>query len=157
MAVRKDLVEEATGNKFSTSRGVPYRIIGIEEDVFIHPSSVLFSVSPPQYLVYHEVVRSNRVWIKGDGFLSVIWRGDTELTLRCRFDSDQPILDSPSREVPLHILKSHQKQRWGYDGHPSIWSRLGTSSSESRFYLVDAMDTSCVRICGMMQVNIAGG
>jgi hypothetical protein len=67
VAVRKDLVEEATGNKLLTSKGVPYRIVGIEEDVFIHPSSVLFSVSPPQYLVYHEVVRSNRVWIKGDG------------------------------------------------------------------------------------------
>ena len=68
VAVRKDLVEEATGNKFSTSKGVPYRAVGIEEDVFIHPSSVLYSVSPPQYLVYHEVVRSNRVWIKGDRF-----------------------------------------------------------------------------------------
>lgn len=68
VAVRKDLVEEATGDKFSTSKGVPYRAIGIEEDVFIHPSSVLFPVSPPQYLVYHEVVRSNRVWIKGNEF-----------------------------------------------------------------------------------------
>ena len=73
VAVRKDLVEEATGNKFLTSRGVPYRAAGIEEDVFIHPSSVLYSVSPPQYLVYHEVVRSNRVWIKGDGFSPETW------------------------------------------------------------------------------------
>lgn len=82
VAVRKDVVAEATGNKLSTSRGVPYRIIGIDEDVFIHPSSVLFPVSPPEYLVYHEVVRSNRVWIKGDGFLSVVWRGNPELTSR---------------------------------------------------------------------------
>jgi ATP-dependent RNA helicase DHX37/DHR1 len=66
VAIRKDLLEEATGNKFSSSKGVPYRTIGIEEDVFIHPSSVLYSASPPQYLVYHEVVRSNQVWIQGD-------------------------------------------------------------------------------------------
>lgn len=66
VAIRKDLLEEATGNKLSTSKGVPYRTIGIEEDVFIHPSSVLFSASPPQHLVYHEVVRSSQVWIKGD-------------------------------------------------------------------------------------------
>jgi ATP-dependent RNA helicase DHX37/DHR1 len=66
VAVRKDLVEEATGNKLLTSRGVAYRAIGIEEDVFIHPSSVMFSASPPQYLVYHEVVRSSQVWIKGE-------------------------------------------------------------------------------------------
>jgi ATP-dependent RNA helicase DHX37/DHR1 len=68
VAIRKDLLEEATGNKFSTSKGVPYRTIGIEEDVFIHPSSVLFSASPPQYLVYHEVVRSSQVWIKGNSY-----------------------------------------------------------------------------------------
>ena len=66
VAVRKDLVEETTGNKLSTSKGVPYRTIGIEEDVFIHPSSVMFSASPPQYVVYHEVVRSSQVWLKGD-------------------------------------------------------------------------------------------
>ena len=65
VAIRKDLIEEATGNKLLTSKGVPYRAIGIEEDVFIHPSSVMFSASPPQYLVYHEVVRSNQVWLKG--------------------------------------------------------------------------------------------
>ena len=107
VAVRKDLVEEATGNKLSTSKGVPYRAAGIEEDVFIHPSSVLYSVSPPQYLAYHEVVRSNRVWVKGDGFFPYTWGGDAALTFRCRVNSDQPILDSASRKVPLHILKSH--------------------------------------------------
>lgn len=65
VAIRKDLLEEPTGNKLSTSKGVPYRTIGIDEDVFIHPSSILFSTSPSHYLVYHEVVRSNQVWIKG--------------------------------------------------------------------------------------------
>ena len=70
VAIRRDLLEEATGEKLATSRGVPYRTIGAEEDVFIHPSSVLFSASPPQYLVYQEVVRSNQVWIKGNEPLS---------------------------------------------------------------------------------------
>ena len=157
VAVRKDLVEEATGNKFSTSKGVPYRAVGIEEDVFIHPSSVLFSASPPQYLVYHEVVRSSQAWIKGNGFLPVAWRGDAGLTSRCRANSDQPILDSHPRQVPLHILKSHQKQRWSHDGYPSIRSRLGTSSSESRFYLVDAMDTSCACMNDIMRGKYCRG
>lgn len=157
VAVRKDLAEEATGNKLSTSKGVPYRAAGIEEDVFIHPSSVLYSVSPPQYLVYHEVVRSNRVWLKGDGSFSETWRGCATLTFRCRVNSDQPILDSPSREVSLYLLKSHQKQRWGHDGHPSIRSWLGTSPSESRFYLVSAMDTSCISICSIMRGKYCRG
>ena len=80
VAIRKDLVEEATGNKLLTSKGVPYRAIGIEEDVFIHPSSVMFSASPPQYLVYHEVVRSNQVWLKGDRFPPPTRKGDAQLT-----------------------------------------------------------------------------
>ena len=131
VAIRKDLVEEATGNKFLTSKGVPYRAIGIEEDVFIHPSSVMFSASPPQYLVYHEVVQSNRVWLKGDRFPQLFRKGDVQLSLHHRANSDQPSMDSSPREVPLRFLKSHQKQRWGHDGHPTIRSRLGTSSGES--------------------------
>jgi len=109
VAIRKDLVEEATGNKFLTSKGVPYRAIGIEEEVFIHPSSVMFSASPPQYLVYHEVVRSNQVWLKGDGFPPPIRIGDVQLKPHHRANSDQSSMDSSPREVPLHFLKSHQK------------------------------------------------
>ena len=39
--------------------------MGISEDVYIHPSSVLFNHPPPDYVVYLEVVRTNRVWMKG--------------------------------------------------------------------------------------------
>lgn len=109
VAIRKDLLEEATGNKLSTSKGVPYRTIGIDEDVFIHPSSVLFSASPPEYLVYHEVVRSSQVWIKGKRFHLVHWRKVLELILRCRINSDQSIVDSSLGEVALHFLKPHKK------------------------------------------------
>ena len=109
VAIRKDLVGESMGNKLSTSKGVPYRAVGIEEDVFIHPSSVMFSASPPQYLVYHEVVRSSQVWLKGGRLFLVTWRVHIELTLRPRVKSDQPVMDSSPRKVPLHVLKSHQK------------------------------------------------
>ncbi|CAG8732032.1 12674_t:CDS:2, partial [Acaulospora colombiana] len=34
------------------------------EDVFIHPSSVLFHQNPPEYVAFHEVVRGTKVWIK---------------------------------------------------------------------------------------------
>ena len=108
VAIRKDLVEEATGNKLSTSKGVPYRTIGIEEDVFIHPSSVLFSASPPQYLVYHEVVRSTQVWIKGNS--SPVARGAAlRLTSHSRINSDQSVVDSSPRKISLHFLESSQK------------------------------------------------
>lgn len=73
VAVRKDIVDKgsASGNKYATSRGVQYRAIGIAEDVFIHPSSVLTHNAPPEYVVYHEVVRTSRVWLKGISLFSL--------------------------------------------------------------------------------------
>lgn len=65
VAVRKDLVSKSPdGTKFASSRGIPYSALDVDEDVFIHPSSVLFHKSPPNYVIYQEVVRSSRVWIK---------------------------------------------------------------------------------------------
>lgn len=66
VAVRKDLIEaESTGNQYATAKGVPYKAFGISEDVFIHPGSVIFAQTPPDYLVFHEVVRTSQVWLKG--------------------------------------------------------------------------------------------
>jgi ATP-dependent RNA helicase DHX37/DHR1 len=67
IAVRKDLVERnsSTGIQYTTSRGVAYKALGIVQDVFIHPASVLASGPPPDYLVYHEVVQTARIYIKG--------------------------------------------------------------------------------------------
>jgi ATP-dependent RNA helicase DHX37/DHR1 len=67
VAVRKDRADKAssTGVQSATSKAVPYKALGIAEDVFIHPSSVLADMSPPEYIVFNEVVRSSRVWLKG--------------------------------------------------------------------------------------------
>jgi ATP-dependent RNA helicase DHX37/DHR1 len=75
VAARKDLVskETSSGTKYSTSRGVPYRIAGISEDVFIHPSSVLVDALPPDYLVFSEVVRTSKLWIKGLTVVNPAW------------------------------------------------------------------------------------
>jgi ATP-dependent RNA helicase DHX37/DHR1 len=69
VAVRKDHVEKAssTGVQRATSRGVPYKALGISEDVFIHPSSVLANTAPPDYIVFNEAVGSTRIWLKGTG------------------------------------------------------------------------------------------
>ena len=68
VAVRKELVEKdsATGIQRTTAKDIQYRTLGILEDVYIHPSSVLATTSPPpDYIVYHEVVRTSQVWLKG--------------------------------------------------------------------------------------------
>lgn len=73
VAVRKDRVIQtsSTGVQFATPEGVAYKALGIEEDVFIHPSSVLASASPPEYVIFHEVVRTSRVWLKGIDLLII--------------------------------------------------------------------------------------
>ena len=65
VAVRKDLLSKnPEGSKYSSSRGIPYCALDVDEDVFIHPTSILFHSPPPDYVVYQEIVRSNRVWMK---------------------------------------------------------------------------------------------
>ncbi|KAI0300291.1 P-loop containing nucleoside triphosphate hydrolase protein [Russula brevipes] len=75
VAVRKELVEKdsATGVQRTTAKGVPYRALGISEDVYIHPSSVLAMTSPPDYVVYHEVVRTGQIWLKGLTLINPAW------------------------------------------------------------------------------------
>ncbi|KAH7909031.1 P-loop containing nucleoside triphosphate hydrolase protein [Hygrophoropsis aurantiaca] len=75
VAARKDLVEKksSTGVKFATAKGVPYRAAGVPEDVFIHPSSILANCSPPDFIVYHEIVRTSKPWLKGLTAINSAW------------------------------------------------------------------------------------
>jgi len=74
VAVRKDLLlKNPEGSKYSSSRGIPYCALDVEEDVFIHPSSILFHSHPPDYVVYQEIVRSSRVWMKIVTVINPAW------------------------------------------------------------------------------------
>ncbi|KAJ7780656.1 P-loop containing nucleoside triphosphate hydrolase protein [Mycena maculata] len=75
VAVRKDRVEQTSsaGVKYSTSKGVPYKALGVSEDVFIHPCSVLANTEPPEYVVFSELIRTTRVWIKGVTVINPTW------------------------------------------------------------------------------------
>lgn len=66
IAARKDAIDKASasGAKYASARGIPYRAVDIQEDVYIHPSSLLFHQSPPDYVAFQEVVRGSKVWIK---------------------------------------------------------------------------------------------
>lgn len=66
VAARRDVIDpkRATGAKFSTCKGVAYKALGMDEEVFVHPSSVLFNQAPPAYIAFHEVVRSSRIFLK---------------------------------------------------------------------------------------------
>ena len=67
VAVRRDLVDKrhSTGVQYRSSRGVAYKALGISDDVYIHPSSLLFNCAPPDYLIFQDLVRTSRVYLKG--------------------------------------------------------------------------------------------
>jgi ATP-dependent RNA helicase DHX37/DHR1 len=79
VAVRKDLVDRSarTGAQYRNCRGVAYRAIGVAEDVFIHPSSVVFGRSPPPWVVYQDVVQTSRAYLKRM-FLSIFLAAKAE-------------------------------------------------------------------------------
>ncbi|THH12553.1 hypothetical protein EW146_g7588 [Bondarzewia mesenterica] len=87
VAVRNDLIRKdaASGNQYATASGVPYQAMGIEEDVYIHPSSVLATVSPPDFIVFHEVVRTSRVWLKGCTVINAAWLSSLGQPSLCSF------------------------------------------------------------------------
>ncbi|KAH9179227.1 P-loop containing nucleoside triphosphate hydrolase protein [Lactarius sanguifluus] len=107
VAVRKELVDKnsATGAQRTTAKGVPYRALGISEDVYIHPSSVLATNSPPDFVVYHEVVRTSRIWLKGLTLINPAWLPALGKTL-CTFSK-------PFKDKAGHMMVT---PKFGPDG-----------------------------------------
>ncbi len=77
MAIRADLISKSSaskGNVYATTKGIAYRAMGLgstvegsQEDVLVHPGSVLANSSPPEWICYGEVTRSaqsGKVWLK---------------------------------------------------------------------------------------------
>jgi hypothetical protein len=121
VAVRKIRIEGADGVQVSTSKGVPYKAMGISEDAFIHPSSVLANIPPPDYVIFSEVIRTSRIFLKGKQ-LSVLL--DSMLYALFRSDSCQPILALSTRQAfTMLLFQAPQKQRWNRCDDPSIWTR----------------------------------
>lgn len=78
VAVRKDLVDASTrvsAKHHATAAHVPYRALGVHgEDVYIHPSSVLYSTGPPpEFLCYEELLRTSRPWLKVNTRVPANW------------------------------------------------------------------------------------
>ncbi|OCF41767.1 ATP-dependent RNA helicase DHX37/DHR1 [Kwoniella heveanensis CBS 569] len=73
VAVREDLVLKR-GGTYESTRGVSYRAVGLgSESVFIHPSSSLFHKTPPDFLVFSEIVRTSKPWLKGNTKINPNW------------------------------------------------------------------------------------
>ncbi|KAL8277707.1 hypothetical protein RQP46_009829 [Phenoliferia psychrophenolica] len=76
VAVRKDLVDKSSSlsySKVASTRGVPYRAFGIEEDLFIHPSSGVFHNSPAEFIVFQDLHKTTKVWMKTITKINPAW------------------------------------------------------------------------------------
>ncbi|KAF9485838.1 P-loop containing nucleoside triphosphate hydrolase protein [Pholiota conissans] len=92
VAVRKDIVDkqQGSGAKYSNAKGVAYQALGIQEDVYIHPSSLLIGAPPADYLIFTEVVRSSRVYLKGLTVINPAWLSSLGKDTLCTFSKPIP-------------------------------------------------------------------
>ncbi|KAG6839336.1 hypothetical protein C0991_003507, partial [Blastosporella zonata] len=101
VAIRKDRVDPSSASaQYATSKGIPYRALGIAEDVFIHPSSVLANMSPPEYVVFNEVVRTSRIWLKGLTVINPAWLSSLGKPSLCTFSKPTKNMEGVLMTVP---------------------------------------------------------
>lgn len=67
VAIRQDVLETGGGKgvRYKNSRNVVYKLLWSDEEAFIHPSSILYSQEPPAMLVYSELYKGGKNWLKG--------------------------------------------------------------------------------------------
>lgn len=68
IAIRKGLIDKSS-KMFSSTRNVEYCIMWTDDVVFIHPSSILYHNKPPDFVVYQELHRTSKIWMKGKEIL----------------------------------------------------------------------------------------
>ncbi|EGG07054.1 uncharacterized protein MELLADRAFT_35627 [Melampsora larici-populina 98AG31] len=109
VAIKTSLLpNSSTFNKTHQNKNhlIAYRTIGIKEDVFIHPSSILFtssSINSPEFIVFQELIKTkNRIWIKGITKVNQAWLPVIGKSL-CTFKTLEGI-------KPLQRIQEDQKE-----------------------------------------------
>lgn len=76
VAVLESLVaKKGSSSAHASTRGIPYRAIGVPEPVYIHQASALFHGSPPEYIVFTEIQRmsNTKLYVKGVTKIQPAW------------------------------------------------------------------------------------
>ncbi|KAH9820076.1 P-loop containing nucleoside triphosphate hydrolase protein [Melampsora americana] len=119
VAIKASLLpnSSSTSNKTNQNKNhlIAYRTIGIKEEVFIHPSSILFtssSINSPEFIVFQELIKTkNRIWIKGITKVNQAWLPVIGKSL-CTFKSLEGI--KPLKKVEdqsFHEVSKDENQR----------------------------------------------
>jgi ATP-dependent RNA helicase DHX37/DHR1 len=90
-----------------------YRSIHTDEDIYIHPSSCLFHMRP-QWLVYRELSRTSKVYMKEVTLIEPSWIPILARTL-CSFskplDDPAPSYDAPKDLLMCHVVPTYRDDR----------------------------------------------
>ena len=78
--------------------------MGVEDEVFIHPSSVIFETSPPGYVAFQEIVQTSRPYLKCKSCLCLHNVSVPDWLYHSR-DCCQPLMVKHTWSRPVHILQ----------------------------------------------------
>ncbi|KAK4687994.1 ATP-dependent RNA helicase DHX37/DHR1, partial [Tremellales sp. Uapishka_1] len=113
VAVRQDIFLKKSAGAAESTRGIPYRAVGLgSEPVYIHPTSITFHRSPPEFIIFQEITKNastGKVWLKGITKINPVWLGSLGKSL-CSF----------SRPVEMKFAKREVGSGSGREGERDV-------------------------------------
>ncbi|WWC58708.1 uncharacterized protein I303_101252 [Kwoniella dejecticola CBS 10117] len=122
IAIREDVILKKGGGGYTyeSSRGVKYRINSSasasgptsskEEGIYIHPSSNLFHKSPPDFMVYIEVTRSQqtgKTWLKNLTKINPNWLSTLGKN-QCTFSKPMEMPSASNKNRVSRVIKNKE-------------------------------------------------
>ncbi|GET03929.1 P-loop containing nucleoside triphosphate hydrolase protein [Rhizophagus clarus] len=96
VAIRKGLIDKSS-KTFSSTRNVEYCTMWGDDIAFIHPTSILYHNKPPDFVVYQELHKTSKVWMKGVTVIESSWLSKLGRSL-CTFSKPVELPMSKSKK-----------------------------------------------------------
>ena len=105
------------GDRMQSTRGVPYKAMGVPGYAFIHPTSCFYHATPPTWVVFSEVQQSNSkfagdddqrtVWLKTLTKINPVWLSTLGRAL-CSFGKPTPVDGVEGLKASVAAVKAGQ-------------------------------------------------
>ncbi|OZJ01559.1 hypothetical protein BZG36_05386, partial [Bifiguratus adelaidae] len=117
IAIRKDLVDSTAkpAAHYKSCHGVPYKVMWSDDDVYIHPSSVLYHQPPQPMVTYQEMFQTTKVWLKGLTSIEPKWLckiGKTLCTYGKPLDHPPPKMNAEKTRQTCYAVPSFGPKSW---------------------------------------------
>ncbi|KAL1923687.1 uncharacterized protein VTP21DRAFT_8667 [Calcarisporiella thermophila] len=126
VAVRKDLVADAENEGTGKKRERPaYVTLWSDEEAFIHPTSILHRQAP-DFVVYNELFKTSRVWLKGVTEIEGKWLAKLGRVLCSYSKPPTPRLTEKRKEIDCYVTPYFGPKAWPLPSVPALQKRVGT-------------------------------